>query len=81
MIKNKLNKEDILSLKDLYNSGLSSWAMGKKLHRDHKTILAYLKKLNIKRRDKSSAAKEGVKAGRIIIKKNVIPRNRDRLTP
>ena len=71
----KLTNEEIFSLSELYNSGLSSWAIGKKLNIDHKTALYHLKKLGVKRRDRSSAAKEGVKSGRIIIKKNYIPKN------
>ena len=70
-----LTNEEILSLRELYNSGLSSWAIGKKFNLDHKTILSHLKKLNVVRRDRSSAAKEGVKFGRIIIRRNHIPKD------
>ena len=75
MVKRKLTDQDILSLLKLYTSGLSSWAIAKKFNTYHSNILHHLKKLNIERRNKSSAAKEGVKAGRIIIKKNKIPEN------
>ncbi len=75
MTKRKLTDKDILSLSKLYSSGLSSWAIANKFNIDHKTVLHHLKRLNIKRRNRSNAAKEGVKAGRIIIKKNIIPKN------
>ena len=75
MVKRKVSDKDILSLPKLYSSGLSSWAIAKKFNTDHKNILYHLKELSVKRRDKSSAAKEGVKAGRIIIRKNSIPKN------
>ncbi len=75
MVKRKLTNNDILSLKELYNSGFSSWAIAKKFNTYHSNILYHLKKLNIKRRNRSSAAKEGVKSGRIKIKKNEIPKN------
>jgi len=75
MVKRKLSNEDILSLPILYNSGLSSWAIAKRFDTDHSTIIYHLKKLNVDRRDKSCAAKEGVKAGRIKIKKHKIPSN------
>ncbi|MDO8516971.1 MAG: LAGLIDADG family homing endonuclease [Nanoarchaeota archaeon] len=75
MVKRKLTENDILSLSNLYNRGLSSHVIAKKFNTYHSNILHHLKKLKIKRRDRSSAAKEGVKAGRIIIKKNKIPEN------
>lgn len=75
MVKRKLIEEDILSLPELYNSGLSSLAIAKKFNTCHSNILYHLKKSRTKIRDRSSAAKEGVKAGRIIIKKNKIPNN------
>jgi len=75
MIKIKLTPKNIESFPELYNSGLSSWAIAEKFDVDHKTILFHLKKLGVKRRDRSSAAKEGVQAGRIIIKKHEIPKN------
>jgi len=75
MVIRKLTNKEILSLPRLYNSRLSSWAIAKKFNTYHSNILYHLKKLNIKRRDKSSAAKEGVIAGRIIIKKHKIPKN------
>lgn len=75
MVKRKLTDEDILSLPELYVSGLSSWVIAKKFNTYHSNILHHLKRLEIKRRDRSSAAKEGVKAGRIIIKKHTIPNN------
>lgn len=75
MVKRKLNNGDILSLKELYNSGLSSWEISKKFNTYHSNILYHLKKSNITRRDKSSASKEGVKSGRILIKRNLIPQN------
>lgn len=31
----KLNDKDVLSLKELYNSGLSSWAIAKKFNTDY----------------------------------------------
>jgi len=75
MVKRKLTNEEILTLPSLYNSGLSSWAIAKRFNTYHSTILYHLKKKNFVRRDKSSAAKEGVKAGRIKIKKHKIPKN------
>lgn len=75
MVKRKLTNKDILSLPDLYSSGLSSWAIAKKFNTYPSNILHHLKKANIERRNKSSAAKEGVKAGRIKIKKNEVPKN------
>ena len=72
----KLLDKDILLFSNLYGSGLSSWAIAKKFNVDHKTVLGYLKKLKVERRDRSSAAKEGVKAGRILIKKH-----KDRYNP
>jgi len=75
MVKRKLTSEDIFSLVDLYNSGLSSWAIARRFDTCHSNILHHLEKLNVERRDRSSAAKEGVKAGRIIIKKHKIPEN------
>lgn len=75
MVRRKLTNEDILSLPSLYNSGLSSWAIGEQFDTDHSNILRHLKKLGVKRRDRSSAAKEGVKAGRIKIMKHKIPEN------
>ena len=62
MGKRKLANKDILSLEELYNSGLSIWEIAKKFSTYHSNILYHLKKLNIKRRNRSSAAKEGVKA-------------------
>lgn len=75
MVKRKLTNQNILSFKELYNSGLSSWAIAKKFNTEHSNILYHLKKLGISRRNRSSAAKEGVSAGRIIIKRNYIPKN------
>jgi len=75
MVKRKLTDKDILSLPDLYSSGLSSWAIAKNFNTYHSNILHHLKKANIERRDKSFAAKEGIKAGRIKIKKNEVPKN------
>ena len=75
MVKRKLTDKEILSLPKLYESGLSSWVIAKKFDTHHSNILHHLKKLNSKRRDHSSAAKEGVKEGRILIKKNKIPVN------
>jgi len=75
MMKRKLTDKDILSLPSLYSSGLSSRAIAEKFGTHHSNILHHLRQLNIERRDKSSAAKEGVKSGRIIIKKNKIPKN------
>jgi len=75
MVKRKLNDKDISSLLGLYNSGLSSWEIAKKFDTYHSNILHHFKRLNVKRRDKSSAAKEGVKSGRIKIKRNKIPKN------
>lgn len=75
MVKRKLTNRDILSLKELYDSGLSSWEIAKKFNTGHSNILYHLKKLNFKTRNRSSAAKEGVKAGRIVIKKNLIPKS------
>jgi len=77
MVKRKLTDKDILSLPNLYNSGLSSWAIATKFDTYHSNILHHLKKLQIDRRDKSSATKGGVKAGRIIIKKHKIPESLD----
>lgn len=62
-----------MSLKDLYNSGLSSWAIARRFDTHHSNILFHLDNLKVKRRDKSSAAKEGVKAGRIKIRKHRLP--------
>jgi len=73
MVKRKLTEADILSLPELYASGLSSWAIAKKFNTYHSNILHHLKKLKAERRNKSLAAKEGVKAGRIPIKRNKIP--------
>ncbi len=75
MVRRKLTNKDILSLPKLYNSGLSSWAIAKKFNTCHSDILYHLKKLGLGRRNRSSAAKEGVKAGRILIKKNLIPKS------
>lgn len=75
MVKRKLTDKEILTLPELYNAGLSSWAIAKKFNTYHSNILYHLKKLETNRRTRSSAAKEGVKAGRILIKKNMIPRN------
>ena len=75
MVKLKLTNEDILSIPNLYESGLSSWEVAKKFNTSHSNILHHLKRLNIRTRDRSSAAKEGVRAGRIIIKKHKIPEN------
>ena len=75
MVKRKLTDRDILSLPDLYNSGLSSCTISKKFNTCHSNIIYHLKNLGIERRNRSSAAKEGVKSGRIIIKKHEIPRN------
>jgi intein-encoded DNA endonuclease-like protein len=75
MVKRKLTDEDILSLPDLYSSGLSSLAIAEIFDTYHSTILHHLKKLNFKRRNRSSAAKEGIKSGRIKIERNEIPRN------
>jgi len=75
MVERKLTNSDILSLSGLYNSGLSSWAIAKKFDTDHSNIIYHLKRLGLNRRSRSSAAKEGVKAGRIVIKKNRIPNN------
>lgn len=75
MVKRKLTNQDIASLPELYNSGLSSWAIAKRFDTYHSNILHHLKKLDINRRDKSSAAKEGIKAGRIRIRKHKIPDN------
>jgi intein-encoded DNA endonuclease-like protein len=71
----KLLNKDILLFPNLYNSGLSSWAIAKRFNVDHKTILSHLKRLGVERRNRSSAAKEGVKVGRIIIKKHNLPEN------
>lgn len=73
MVKKKLSNENILLLPNLYQSGMSSWAIAKQFNTGHSNIIYHLKKLSFKRRDRSSAAKEGVKAGRIKIKKNKIP--------
>lgn len=73
MVKRKVTNNEILSLSNLYKSGLSSWEIAKRFDTCHSNILYHLKKLGVIIRDKSSAAKEGVKAGRIIIKKNKIP--------
>lgn len=75
MVRRKLTDKDILSLPDLYSSGLSSWAIAKKFNTYPSNILHHLKKANIERRNKSSAAKEGVRSGRIKIKKNEVPKN------
>mgnify|MGYP001571675984 CR=1 FL=1 len=75
MVIRKLTNSDILSLSSLYKSGLSSWAIAKRFNTYHSNILHHLKKLKVETRTKSLAAKEGVKAGRIKIKKNYIPRN------
>jgi intein-encoded DNA endonuclease-like protein len=75
MTRRKLTKEDILFLPNLYNSGLSSWAIAKQFNTCHSNILHHLKTQGLDRRNRSSAAKEGVKAGRIIIKRNYIPKN------
>ncbi|MFH1365720.1 MAG: LAGLIDADG family homing endonuclease [archaeon] len=75
MAKRKLSNKDVSSLSKLYNSGLSSWAIAKQFNTCHSNILHHLKKLNIHRRDRRDAAKEGVKAGRIIIKKHKLPKN------
>lgn len=75
MVKRKLSDKDILSLPKLYYEGLSTIAIAKKFSTHHSNITYHLKRLNVERRDRSSAAKEGVKYGRIIIKKNIIPLN------
>lgn len=75
MAKRKITNKDTFSLADLYASGLSSWAIAKKFNTHHSNILYHLKRSGIKRRDRSSAAKEGVKARRIIIKKHKISSN------
>ncbi len=75
MVKRKLSDQDRLSLPLLYTRGLSTWEIAKRFDTYHSSILYHLKKLGIKRRDKSSAAKEGVKAGRIKIRKHSLPDN------
>ncbi len=75
MVKRKLTNQDILSLPTLYDSGLSSWAIAKQFNTQHSTILYHLKRLNVETRTRSFAAKEGVKAGRIKIKKHNIPKD------
>ena len=42
MVKRKLTNNDILSLKELYNSGFSSWAIAKKFNTYHSNILYHL---------------------------------------
>jgi len=59
----------------MYENGLSSWAISKQMRIDHKSILNYLNKSKTNIRNKSEAAKLGVKEGRIIIKRNIIPLN------
>jgi len=75
MVKGKLSDKDIPFLSKLYLSGLSSRAIAKMFDTGHSNILYHLRKLHTLRRDKSSAAKEGVKAGRILVKKNRVPEN------
>ena len=75
MVKIKLTKEDLLSLPELYRSGLSSWILAKKFNTDHSNILKHLKKQGVHIRSRSCAAKQGVMAGRIKIKRNEIPKN------
>lgn len=69
----RLTKVDVLSLPSLYKSGLSVRIISKKFNTNHSNILYHLKNLNVLRRNRSEAAKEGVKFGRIKIKKNNIP--------
>ncbi|MEK6918258.1 MAG: LAGLIDADG family homing endonuclease [Nanoarchaeota archaeon] len=73
MVTRKLTNSNILSISSLYGSGLSTWEIAKRFNIQHSTILHHMKRLNIERRNKSSAAKEGVKSGRIKIKKHNIP--------
>jgi len=72
-MRTRLTDQDILSIKFLYESGLSSTVLSKRFNTVHSNILNHLRKLNVKMRNRKDAAREGFRAGRIIIKKNKIP--------